>query len=181
MVQCKTCKIEHDGKFGSGIFCSRKCSNTRIISEAQKEKVRQTLLTVNADKREAYTCPACGKDIERSKKRQKKYCNQTCASSMKMQDLNRRNSVESIWDLSSRTRSKVIERFGKGCCRCGWNEAACDLHHIQGRNIPDPHNHSNLALLCPNCHRLYHAGKIGVNDVVSIDVYIDDWKKYYYG
>lgn len=181
MVQCKTCNKDHEGTFGSGVFCSRRCSNTRLVTEEQKQKVRETILALNEDKKEIISCGACGKEIIANKKRKQKYCNQSCANTAKSRDANRRATIDSIWKMSSRTRCKVLKRFGKGCCRCGWNEATCDLHHIHGRKIPNPHAASNLTLLCPNCHRLYHNKQIGPNDVISLDVYMGDWMKYYYG
>ncbi len=35
---CEKCKQEHDGSFGSGRFCSRKCSNSRSWTEEDKKK-----------------------------------------------------------------------------------------------------------------------------------------------
>jgi very-short-patch-repair endonuclease len=32
-MQCKKCNIDHDGTFGSGVFCSRSCANSRIWTE----------------------------------------------------------------------------------------------------------------------------------------------------
>ena len=152
-------------------------NNARKRVEEQKQKVRQKL----QDPRSSTSCIACGISIVTTKSRQRKYCSLKCSHLMKMRDNERRSAVDSLWNLSSRTRSKIIERSGKGCCRCGWNEGSCDLHHIHGRKIADPHRNENLALLCPNCHRLYHEGKIGPDDVVSLDIYIGDWMKYYYG
>ena len=37
------------------------------------------------------------------------------------------------------------------CSRCGWDEAMCDRHRID----PDKGYYlENVAVLCPNCHRL---------------------------
>jgi len=33
-------------------------------------------------------------------------------------------------------------------------------HHIQGRNIKNPHKHHNLANICSNCHLKVHKGEI---------------------
>lgn len=90
--------------------------------------------------------------------------------------------LDSLLDASSRTVRKVLKRLGRGCSRCGWSEGVCDVHHIRGRRIANPNNHSNLSLLCPNCHRLVHEGQLKPEDLVSLTDYIgDDWKSYYYG
>ena len=43
MKTCETCNKEHDGKYSSGRFCSRGCSNTRTRSEETKKKIAETL------------------------------------------------------------------------------------------------------------------------------------------
>jgi 5-methylcytosine-specific restriction endonuclease McrA len=40
---CKTCNITHDGLFGSGKFCSRKCANSRVRTDEIKQKTSETL------------------------------------------------------------------------------------------------------------------------------------------
>jgi len=56
-------------------------------------------------------------------------------------------------------RRYLIQRFGKRCARCGWNQRnvktgkiPVEVEHIDGNwwnNRPE-----NLTLLCPNCHSL---------------------------
>ena len=90
--------------------------------------------------------------------------------------------IESILDVSKRTASKILKRLNIGCCLCGWKEASCDIHHINGRKITNPHNHRNLTLLCPNHHRLFHEKKILEENVISLDKYFpENWRDLYYG
>lgn len=47
----------------------------------------------------------------------------------------------------------------KSCEVCGWDKAPCDRHRL------DPslgYVKENVKILCPNCHRLFHAGLIYV-------------------
>lgn len=56
-------------------------------------------------------------------------------------------------------RQAVRERE-EGCCqRCRIYllPDIGEVHHIAGRGGHDPHRLSNLALLCPACHRWVHA------------------------
>ncbi len=93
-----------------------------------------------------------------------------------------KNNPNSILDLSSRTVSKIIKRMNIGCSRCDWNEATCDIHHINGRKISDANNHKNLTYICPNCHRMVHEGKIEKSSLINLIDYIgDSWKEFYYG
>ena len=90
--------------------------------------------------------------------------------------------AKSILELSSRTVQKIIKRIGLACSNCGWDKTTCDIHHIKGRKIPDCHNHKNLSLLCPNCHRLAHNDKLKKNELKPLSESIpDNWKDYYYG
>lgn len=50
-----------------------------------------------------------------------------------------------------------------GCSICGWNEASCDLHRIICGKDGGKYKTSNLIVLCPNCHRLVHFGKISLS------------------
>lgn len=67
---------------------------------------------------------------------------------------------ESKLKLGMRTIKKVIAHLGLGCSNCGWNLAPCDIHHVVEQCNGGSDEHSNLTLLCPNCHRLAHAGKL---------------------
>lgn len=92
------------------------------------------------------------------------------------------DKATSLLEFSKRTVSKILKRLNIGCSICSWNESTCDIHHINGRKIPDPHNHTNLTLLCPNCHRLVHNNKILKSDLKNLyDILGDRWKDYYYG
>lgn len=89
---------------------------------------------------------------------------------------------KSIFDVSKRTRSKIVRRLNLGCSRCKWSEGLCDIHHIRGKKICDPHNHNNLCMLCPNCHRLFHEGKILKEELITLaDYFPKDWYENYYG
>jgi hypothetical protein len=95
-------------------------------------------------------------------------------------------SYDNLYLYSSRTKSKIIQRMINakeiGCSNCNWNESIGDFHHINGRKIEDAHNHNNLCYLCPNCHRLVHAGILPIEKLISLEIQIGDkWKKYAYG
>jgi hypothetical protein len=42
-LKCEKCNKKHDGKFGSGRYCSRKCANSRIFSDESKLKTSLSL------------------------------------------------------------------------------------------------------------------------------------------
>lgn len=93
----------------------------------------------------------------------------------------RATKYSSILEFSSRTVQKIIKRLNLGCSNCGWKEAACDIHHINGRKIQNANEHKNLSLLCPNCHRLAHKGKLRKEDLKNLEeIFPDNWTEKYY-
>jgi hypothetical protein len=47
---CERCGKEHDGSFGTGMFCSRSCANTRVHSKETREKTSKTLKSRSSSK-----------------------------------------------------------------------------------------------------------------------------------
>jgi hypothetical protein len=92
------------------------------------------------------------------------------------------SNVNSIYDVSKRTMQKMIKRLNINCLNCGWDKTTCDIHHINGRKIENCHHHSNLTLLCPNCHRMVHEGKLDKKKLKTLlEVFPENWLDYYYG
>lgn len=58
--------------------------------------------------------------------------------------------------------------FGDRCMRCGWAEAPCDAHHIVERASGGIHTLENGVIICPNCHRLAHVGKLDADALRAI-------------
>lgn len=73
-MKCEKCNKDHDGTFGSGRFCSKACSNSRIRTKEFKEKVSNKLKIV----RESIKCDNCGLSF-RPKKKSQSYCCKLCA------------------------------------------------------------------------------------------------------
>jgi hypothetical protein len=66
-MKCKKCGKEHDGSFGSGVFCSRSCANSREQS-ATSNLSRSKKLKTSVDK----FCQTCKKKLK--KRNQTGYC-----------------------------------------------------------------------------------------------------------
>ena len=66
-----------------------------------------------------------------------------------------------------RNQKKAIQESGGVCAFCGEADVTTlEFHHINGRNIEDPHNVDNLIYVCKNCHGKITAGSISLSDVV---------------
>ncbi|MFA7220006.1 MAG: HNH endonuclease signature motif containing protein [Synergistaceae bacterium] len=168
---CEFCQDEYDTLEKRSRFCSRSCaakynnSRKEPMSEEQKKKISASLRLwhkthVNDQKGSAKHSQAVGRTTKGKYKKDPK----------------------SMFDLSSRTRMKLIKRLKLKCFCCGWDKGSCDIHHIRGKKIPDPHNHDNLTNVCPNCHRLLHEGGIESFKIKTIEQVVGDkWESVYYG
>ena len=66
-----------------------------------------------------------------------------------------------------RNQKKAIQESGGVCAFCGEADVATlEFHHINGRDVEDPHNVDNLIYVCKNCHGKITAGSISLSDVV---------------
>ena len=78
-------------------------------------------------------------------------------------------------------RQKIKELKSCGCAICGETEQCClDFHHIYNKeftisNCPDItldtllNEAHKCVILCANCHRKVHAGKISLLEVIGFD------------
>ena len=90
--------------------------------------------------------------------------------------------IRSILEVSSRTAAKILKRLQIGCSICGWKEAACDIHHINGRKVADAQGHWNLTCVCPNHHRIIHDDQIDKSKLIPLNQsFPKNWQESYYG
>lgn len=163
-ITCLNCKSDFQGE-KSRKFCCSTCAalynnKRRITSETTKQKISQALkahyishpVSIDICKKlvEAHSKPKTGRVIN------------------------------SIYHISSRTRTKLLKRLGIMCCVvCGWEAGTCDIHHIHSQIGND---HSNLTVLCPNHHRLAHEGLLDTSTLPTLeDLLPEGWRKSYYG
>lgn len=73
-MKCEKCDKDHDGKFGSGRFCSKSCSNSRERTTEFREKVSTKLKII----RQPIECINCRISFKPKKKFQA-YCSRLCA------------------------------------------------------------------------------------------------------
>jgi 5-methylcytosine-specific restriction endonuclease McrA len=146
MKQCPKCPNVHNKP---GIYCCRKCANSRIWTDEDKikksqsakksDKVRESILITNKERNK--------KSLLVSKNLDKR--SETCKE---------RRSVKFNLGLladASTIKKVLIERYGYSCMKCGISEwmnepISLQLDHVNGlsnNNLPD-----NVRLLCPNCH-----------------------------
>ena len=140
-MECEKCKIEHDGSFGSGRFCSRKCANSRVFSEASCKKRSES------NKRFFQENGKWGGQLDN-------HCDPK-----KLQETWRKKYAVMPWDeLGAITKRKTVILDQNLCCqKCGldtWQgeRLALEIEHIDGDRKNSSRN--NMIALCPNCHSL---------------------------
>jgi len=63
------------------------------------------------------------------------------------------------------------------CEICKHKFESLDKHHIQSKSYGGTNHKSNIAYICPNCHRLTHKGKIIIEGrFTSSNGYILVWR-----
>lgn len=191
-MYCEHCHTPHDGSYGSGRFCKAECARAFSTSKRRREINRKVSAKLSGrsltDEHKAKIGEARrgqrGRILSEQGKANMSVAMKKAWAEGKLTGLTPRKPrrITSIYEASHRTRLKIIRRLALPCSQCGWSEAHCDTHHIRGRKVADPHNHRNLCLLCPNCHRLAHIGKIKPEDLTTLEDYLPkDWADLYYG
>lgn len=180
---CSKCNKEHSGSFGSGKFCSRSCANSRIRTDEIKRKIKETLLLTNKKVgrkkiEHLLNCEKCKKEFVKYgyyRKNRSIRCNNCKNKRFAKKD------PKSIFELSSRTISKIFKRANAKCSMCGWNKTSLDLHHIIHRKNGGTNEHDNLISLCPNCHRMAHENQYSIEQLKekNLTVTLKNWIHYY--
>lgn len=55
---------------------------------------------------------------------------------------------------------KIGNSTGEKKCQICGNKDILEVHHIEGRDIPNANHSSNLVAICSSCHTKIHFGKI---------------------
>lgn len=140
---CQLCGGEHDGNFGSGRFCSRKCSNSRVITDEVKEKISKGVK--QHIKENGFNGPT---DLSKLQGAAEAYRNKQLEYLMNC-DFNTLKF--------ERMRKRIILEQNNTCNHCKldtWagHQIPLEIDHVDGdhtNNLRD-----NLEALCPNCHAL---------------------------
>jgi len=148
-MECENCKVDHDGTFGSGRFCSMKCSrgfSTKAKRAEINEKVSSKLKGVPTG-RNGWSRGESFKDPEiRRKAVMTRSKNRNAArDNMKFEDLPKKYR-----------RPIILKEQNNFCLLCGmtnmWNGLHLSFHidHIDGNHSNNKRD--NLRAVCPNCH-----------------------------
>ena len=136
MKLCPKCSTEHTKP---GIFCSRKCANSRVWTEEQKDERSKQLTKTFSTFSKA--------DLKARSQKGAEGRSKTAKENLLAADI-------TTLSHGARRRRVLIEQDNK-CIRCGldsWlgDPISLELDHIDGNNKNN--SRDNLECLCPNCH-----------------------------
>ncbi len=175
-MKCESCQTEHDGKYGSGRFCSKECAKG-FSTKAKRKEISQKVskkLTINKP------CLMCGQ-LPNERFEIGRFCSQQCkqlyGDQRKAVSRSLRNKIakENVLPVKKvnisrnmvddsmpfnllslkNKRNRVLKNSEFKCSCCGINQwngkpIKLEVHHINGNHADD--REENLTALCPNCH-----------------------------
>jgi HNH endonuclease len=175
MKQCPKCNTEHNK---TGIYCSRKCANSRTFSSEAIEKKRIS----NSNYWHSLTEEE-QKQIAADKRSKYDYADQQrrAAETKRQQSWSRPHEEMG----SGSVKKRLLHERGHICEQCGVGNSwqgkplMVEMDHINGNNKD---NHvENLRLLCPNCHSqtpTFRARNIKTNKKVDVILLTEELKKH---
>ena len=144
-MKCENCEGDHDGSYGSGRFCSCKCSRAFATKDKREEINEKVSIKLKGVAPSNKGKPGhIVKWTEESK--------QKMSATRRAQ---RKEKVENGTAGGSMVLRYLLEELGNVCQECGitdWNgkPLPMQIHHIDGNNKNN--RLENAKLLCPNCH-----------------------------
>ena len=151
-MKCEKCNLQHDGKYGSGRFCSNKCARSFSSGDAKKKeernkKISQSLLGHSVSEETKKKISQKAKILAGHGKQ---------AEALKKYHDERRKKLPFERLTKNWQKEFLLEENGRKCDKCGqeenWNGKflVLQLHHIDGNEKNK--TRKNLEILCPNCH-----------------------------
>lgn len=185
-MKCENCNKEHDGSYGSGRFCSAKCSRSFSSKKQDKSKIKQAMAEASLKYfNKPHFCIICGAEYH-TKDYSRKECFDCRPETIK-RIKTEKMLPDSILDISKRTAMKIVHRMKLPCSCCGIyiDGIHWDFHHIIPKKEGGQDDMMNITYICPNCHRIAHSNKdLLQRPLVSIKQQLQelhlDWHNFYY-
>jgi hypothetical protein len=153
---CEFCNSPHDGKFGSGHFCRKKCASAFSTKDKRAEinaKVSQKAKgrpSTGGFKKGHDPYRKIWTDVDRTKASQVRKAQAAKDWSIVCESI-QLNQLTTKWSLR-----KYLLEHNITCGHSEWNGQPLiqEIHHRDGNN--KNHRLNNCEMLCPNCHSQTH-------------------------
>src|SRR5258708_4051819 len=149
---CEKCGLLHEGLYGSGRFCSKKCAFSFGASQNRLERNRKTsesLKRAFQGNRPIKFCPHCQKEFLKPLGWKRRRC-PSCPVRRYYVD----TPFDELWNNEVRER-RFFEEFGRHCWKCKnthWLGELIPLELEHKNGIKTDNRKENCEVLCPNCH-----------------------------
>lgn len=177
-MKCENCENEHNGEYGSGRFCSQKCSrsfSTKTSREETNRKVSDTLKRKykNGELHKSKNSHSFKKGFDPNRRKFSKEDLEKSKIAIHNKHLEYVNKTP-FEKLHRKLKKRIVLSEQNEKCICGINEwcgkkLTLQLDHIDGNRNNE--YRENLRALCPNCHSLTetYAGKNSFKKTVTDD------------
>ena len=170
-VYRKPSEVRSDGR----VFCSRTCSN-RAQSQALRDHPE-----LRGAGGPSVICQECGAafTVKPHKVGKTRFCTRVCAHRWRFGKpaparvfSDRTGAANGNYrGTTNKTTARDMARRGLGpanwrCMVCGW-DIAVEVHHVLERRNGGRNEPENLAVLCPNHHRMAHLGLLTRQELQS--------------
>ncbi len=145
-MKCENCNISHNGEYGSGRFCSKKCSKS--FSTKNKRSEINEKVSKKLSGRPIWNNAGFTKGAD---KRRHVFTNEDrLLATIKRIDAYPLEKLKCKGSIRRRLLKQIT--MCEKCNISDWNgkELIFELHHIDGNKNNNVKN--NLQILCPNCH-----------------------------
>jgi hypothetical protein len=137
-------------------YCSMRCTSLgrSVVLREQPELLEEEGPWVK-------TCERCGAEYQCSKPRdtvRRRYCSEDCARKSHKLKMRGENNPNYRHGQNQAAARNAVVRDGRTVCMvCGW-DISVDLHHVIPKHKGGRISTENIAILCPNHHRMAHLG-----------------------
>ena len=112
-MNCENCDIEHNGEYGSGRFCSKKCSKSFSTKNKRKEINEKVSIKLTKNILNKKNCIICNKEFLSNKK----CCSSKCGSIYGgLQNKKDTDIFLNCIECDKSFKTKFNKRFQKFCC-----------------------------------------------------------------
>lgn len=142
---CENCQDEHDGQYGSGRFCSKKCASIYSSNKNKEQKGKNISLAMKKRwKKNPHIDPSKFKSMAKKALKVKKEKYKILYETGDWDDL----------PLTLK-KKRVLEEQNNKCAICGINKwqgmtLVLQFDHINGNRKNN--SRKNIRFICPNCH-----------------------------